>query len=215
MSNLRLKASCRVQTLDHPSLIEPRRRGDMGEVARQMELIRKPDGSMPKHEYIKVGQPTEHDNDLFDQGYLLMLDRFSGASDNTSAAFYVFPFTSDTTLLATFDGDLGAASGGSVTEFTDYDEATRQAITFSAAELSGSSYRLTYDTPAQLTISTGVTDVTWYGLIVTDQSVKQYSSGAGKAISGIRFASTERPIVSAGQLKTIQYQFYASRTMSA
>lgn len=208
-----VEANMSMRHFDHPLLVEARAKSQQA-VAQTIELLRERNrGQLPKTEYIETGPPTVVENSLFDQGYMLLLDRLTGQASNASTAFYLALFSSDTTLLATFDGDFGAASGGDVTEFIGYDETARPEVTFGATTLSGNSYLCTYDSAETITIATGVSNVTIYGAILTDQATKRYSSGSGKAISGMRYPSSTRPVVSAGQIKQMSYQFYATRAM--
>ncbi len=207
---VQINHNLRMDHLDHPLLIQARLQGPEATQQALDLLLERNKGKLPRNEYIHTGT-TEAENSLFDDGFMLMLDRLTGVASNAAASFYLALFSSDTTLLAPFNGNFGAVSGGTVTEFTNYDEATRPAITFGAATRSENTYLCTFNSSAEITISTGVTDVTIYGAILTDQSAKQYSAGNGKAIAGARFATLDRPVLSTGQIKQARYQFYGTR----
>ena len=64
---------------------------------------------------------------------------------------------------------------------------------------------MTNSTRAQITVSTGVTQ-TIYGIGLTNNSTKQYSSGAAVLLGALRYSVPET--VTAGQVFVMGYELY-------
>lgn len=215
--NIEIHSSIKMVCQDHPRLLVARSQGPDA-VAREIELLKSRNhGKLPVHEYRTVREHTAS-NAILDDGWIAMLDRFTGHEDNypsgTRAAFYAALFEDDATLLSSFDGDFGAASGGTVTEFTDYDEATRPNIVFGATTRSGNAFLCTYNATGTITISEGVTNKTLYGVVITNINTKQYDGGLGKAISALKYAEGDRPVVSEAEVWQPKYQYTANRAIA-
>lgn len=137
------------------------------------------------------------------EGDKYRLDLTTGVVSNTGLAWYFAEFSSNSTPTTAWDGDFGAASGGDCTEFTGYTSATRVAATFAAAD---GTTLVTAAASNQITISPATT-ATVYGICLTSNSTKQYSSGAAKLLAAARYSSAVA--YAAGEVHTIGYTLTA------
>ena len=191
------------QDWDHPLLAKAREDGDPERLAALLGELRGR-GELRLDRYELIDQFQQH-NLIVTEGRQFALDLVTGVASNTGLAWYFGLFSSDSTPTEAWDGDCGAASGGDCTEFTGYDEATRQECEFTAAAANGSRISTTNTTRAVVTVSTGV-DTNVYGVFVTNNSTKQYSGGAAKLLGAVRYPSARS--YQAGQIKTLAYELY-------
>jgi len=209
MKQFTVKGRGYIATYDHPDLIVARKHNPNQVQTILNELYKSGNGKLDTSDYVISEEGEWTGNLITDEGKAEILDRITSNSDNdpTSKAWYVGLFSSDSTPTTSWDGDWGAAAGGDATEFTDYDEATRQEIAFDAATgTAGSRYSTTNGTLATITVSAGVTDVNIYGFCIADQNTKQYDSGSGILLSALRFPNVK--VFNAGQVKTLGYEIY-------
>jgi hypothetical protein len=188
--NMILEGYGRVVTLESPLVHDAVRRGSSAIADVVAE-------SRERGLYVPVRQ-VEQKNLFTYEGVRALMDGLS----SSALSFYIAPFTSDSTPLRSWDGDFGAASGGVVTEFTGYDEATRPEIEFGAATGDAVSY-IVNGTAGTLTVSTGQ-NPTIYGLALTNNSTKQYDSGSAVLYEALRFDSEQS--WTAGQVQQLYWQ---------
>lgn len=191
------------ESWDHPKLIEARKSGDRERIKDILDSLKLPDGSLDISEYVMTEREVVN-NLLTLEGKKYALDRITGV-ETTDPTWYLGLYESDSTPTASWNGDWANPTAGNATEFTDYDEATRQECAFDAAT-GDSRVSATNSVRATITVSTGVTNANIYGICVTDVSTKDYDGGAATLLAAVRFATAK--VYNEGEVKSIGHEIY-------
>lgn len=191
---------------DHPLLLRAREEGDPEKVDWIIHnKLMLPNGRLNTSGYVQTGS-LRIDNLNTIEGVKYAFDRITGqAATAAEPSWYLAEFESDSTPATDWTGDFGDTVAGDCTEFTDYDEAARQECVFTAAT---GTTRVTATNPtrAQITVSTGVSNKSIYGICLTNNSTKEYDGG-----SAILLAATRYPAVrtyNAAEVKYLGYEIY-------
>lgn len=197
------------ETWDHPKLIVAREQRDDDALDFWLRKLRLPNGKLDTTEYVRVDQ-WESENLITLEGEMFILNAALAAKNgetliapNAALGWYFAEFENDATPLVAWTA-ASFASGGAATEFTGYDEETRQAAVFPAA--SGSSVVSTLSASATITVSTGVTK-TIYGIGLLSNSTKLHSGSGATLLAATKYTQTKA--YGAGQSQIMKYQLYS------
>jgi hypothetical protein len=208
-----MKAKIVLTSYDHPRLLALR--GDSDLVDREInQLKQEHGGSLPLHEYVEVRQ-AHSTNTLTQGGTEWAMSAILGLTSNVGFALYAAPYSSDTSPVRSWDGDFGAASGGVVTEFTGYDLATRPVVTFPTPAVVGDEIRSAGATAGNAFVISSGQSAAIYGLVLTNNSTKEYDAGSAIAFAAFKYPSGEELSWQAGEAHHLEYTLVYPMLMAA
>ena len=189
------------QVWAHPEVARAQQEGDYEKADALLKNLRLPNGKLDQREFVLLDSVSTPNVTTL-EGKQYVLDLLGVVASNSGLQWFCAPWSGDVTPDYTW---TAAGFNATATEFATYDEATRQQIAFTdATDSGGGRADMTNPVRAQLTITTGVTNQSIYGMAILSSSTKLGT--AGKLLAAVRYGTPK--LYNAGEVRYVGYQIY-------
>jgi len=192
------------QLLRHEAVLRAEQEGDLEKAAWLRQWVRE-QGERVRAGFVEIASEVSP-NLIPDAGLTYMLGSSMDSATTKKSAWYFGPFSTNWTPGASAVSNwAGAGSGPLATEFTTYDESNRQAWSRGTA----SAKSVTNSSATTLTISTGVSNATLYGLTLNSVATQNYNVTDQILAAASKF-SVAKTGINAADVANLTYTLTAS-----